>query len=97
MAAPDKLGIRCSGRLTVRPCPPEDAVEHTFEIGAQVDAWWCDGWWESVITAINVCGVDTLQVYSPGKVIYMYNISCFLLFSAILMSLQRTAYELNEW
>ncbi|KAF7803859.1 uncharacterized protein G2W53_042970 [Senna tora] len=67
VAAPDKLGIRCSGRLTVRPCPPEDTVDRTLEIGASVDAWWSDGWWEGVITAIDVCGVDTLQVYSPGE------------------------------
>ncbi|KAK7359891.1 hypothetical protein VNO77_01858 [Canavalia gladiata] len=67
VAAPDKLGMRCSGRLTVRPCPPEHTIDHTFEIGAPVDAWWSDGWWEGVITAVNVCGVGNLQVYSPGE------------------------------
>ncbi|KAL2341387.1 hypothetical protein Fmac_009327 [Flemingia macrophylla] len=67
VAAPDKLGMRCPGRLTVRPCPPESTTSQTFEIGAPVDAWWCDGWWEGVITAINVNGDGTLQVFSPGE------------------------------
>lgn len=68
MAAPDKLGMRCSGRLTIRPRPPEFTKSHTFEIGAAVDAWCGDGWWESVITAVDVSGGGTLQVYSPGKI-----------------------------
>ncbi|XP_054796068.1 uncharacterized protein LOC129301536 [Prosopis cineraria] len=67
VASPDKLGIRCTGRFTVRPHPPEDTADRTFEIGIPVDAWLGDGWWEGVITAVNVCGVDTLQVYSPGE------------------------------
>ena len=67
VSAPDKLGMRCSGRLTVRPCPPNDTADHTFEIGAPVDAWWSDGWWEGVITAVDVCGVGTMQIYTPGR------------------------------
>ncbi|KAK7245975.1 hypothetical protein RIF29_40831 [Crotalaria pallida] len=67
VANPDKLGMRCSGRLTVRPCPPKDTTDHTIEIGAAVDVWWCDGWWEGVITAVNYCGTGALQVYSPGE------------------------------
>ncbi|XP_019440001.1 PREDICTED: uncharacterized protein LOC109345457 [Lupinus angustifolius] len=67
VAAPDKLGMRCSGRLAVRPCPPENTTDDTFEIGAAVDAWWSDGWWEGVVTAVNFCGVGILQVYSPGE------------------------------
>lgn len=68
MAAPDKLGMRCSGRLTVRPRPAEFAKGHTFEIGAPVDAWGGDGWWEGVITAVNGCGDGILQVYCPGRI-----------------------------
>lgn len=68
MAAPDKLGMRCSGRLTVRPSPPEYTAGDTFEVGAAVDAWWCDGWWEGVITAVNPSGDGKLQVYCPGRV-----------------------------
>ncbi|KAK7332420.1 hypothetical protein VNO80_29172 [Phaseolus coccineus] len=67
VAATDKLGMRCSGRLTVRPCPPEYNSGRTFEIGAAVDAWWCDGWWEGVVTAVNVSGDGILQVYTPGE------------------------------
>ncbi|TKY72254.1 hypothetical protein E2542_SST00993 [Spatholobus suberectus] len=67
VAAPDKLGMRCSGRLTVRPRPPESTTGHSLEIGAAVDAWWCDGWWEGVITAVNVSGDGILQVFSPGE------------------------------
>lgn len=66
MAAPDKLGIRCSGRLTVRPFPPEDSKQCTFKVGAAVDAWWSDGWWEGVVTRVGISGKDSLQVYLPG-------------------------------
>jgi len=74
VAATDKLGMRCSGRLTVRPCPPEYNSGRTFEIGAAVDAWWCDGWWEGVITAVNGSGDGILQVYIPGRIhIFLFN------------------------
>lgn len=66
MAAPDKFGMRTPGRLTIRPCPPEDSMNCTFEVGAPVDAWWSDGWWEGVVTRVDVCGNDSLQVYLPG-------------------------------
>ncbi|XP_015879208.1 uncharacterized protein LOC107415399 [Ziziphus jujuba] len=66
VAAPDRLGIRCSGRLRIRPCPPEDSTDFTFVVGAPVDAWWCDGWWEAVVTGIGISGTD-LQVYLPGE------------------------------
>ncbi|PHT99546.1 hypothetical protein BC332_29334 [Capsicum chinense] len=41
-----KLGMRCTGLLTIRPRPPEDFSDCSFEVGAAVDAWWSDGWWE---------------------------------------------------
>lgn len=63
MATPDKLGIRCLGRLTIRPCPPKDSEELTFEVGSPVDAWWSDGWWEGVVTGVEISGTDTVQVY----------------------------------
>lgn len=66
VAAPDKLGMRCSGRLMIRPCRPNDPTESTFEVGVPVDAWWCDGWWEGVVTGVNISGNDILQVYFPG-------------------------------
>ncbi|KAL5574897.1 hypothetical protein UlMin_016596 [Ulmus minor] len=67
VAAPDKLGMRCSGRLTVRPCPPRDFKNLIFEVGTPVDAWWCDGWWEGVVTGAQNLGNDTVQVYFPGE------------------------------
>ena len=67
LAAPDKLGMRCPGRPTIRPCPiVNDSVEIEFEVGAPVDAWWSDGWWEGVVTSVKCLGDDNLQVYVPG-------------------------------
>lgn len=68
LAAPDKLGMRCHGRPTIRPCPPvSDSVDIEFEVGAPVDAWWSDGWWEGVVTAVNNARDDSVQVYVPGE------------------------------
>ncbi|KAK9091879.1 hypothetical protein Syun_026790 [Stephania yunnanensis] len=64
----DKLGMRYSGRLTIRPCrPAEDLRDGVFEVGAPVDAWWNDGWWEGVVTEIDNSGNDSVQVYFPGE------------------------------
>ncbi|XP_042520647.1 uncharacterized protein LOC122094068 isoform X2 [Macadamia integrifolia] len=68
-AMSDKLGMRCSGRLTIRPCAPEYPVDIPFDIGAPVDAWWSDGWWEGVVTGINNTD-GSLQVYFPGEDIF---------------------------
>ncbi|XP_075080706.1 uncharacterized protein LOC107766548 [Nicotiana tabacum] len=67
VADSDKLGMRCTGRFTVRPQPPEDSSDLSFEVGAAVDAWWCDGWWEGVVAGFDVCGSGHLQVYFPGE------------------------------
>ncbi|KAL0012112.1 hypothetical protein SO802_007220 [Lithocarpus litseifolius] len=66
VAAPDKLGMRCSGRLTIRPRPPKDFTDCMLEVGAAVDAWWSDGWWEGVITGFDTSGNDAVHVYFPG-------------------------------
>lgn len=66
MAASDKLGMRCSGRYIIRPWPSEDFSDCSFEVGAPVDAWWSDGWWEGVVTGIDKPGDDNLHVYFPG-------------------------------
>ncbi|CAO2823577.1 unnamed protein product [Amaranthus hypochondriacus] len=71
VAAPDKLGLRCSGRLTTRPRPPKDCGDCILEVGVAVDVWWCDGWWEGVIIATNVCEPDHLLIYSPGENRYL--------------------------
>lgn len=67
VAAPDKLGMRCQGRLTIRPCPPVDAARFNSKVGAPVDAWWSGGWWEGVVIGVDVSGNDVLQVYLPGE------------------------------
>ncbi|CAN4126986.1 unnamed protein product [Withania somnifera] len=67
VASPDKLGMRCTGRLTVRPRPLEDSSDSSIEVGAAVDAWWSDGWWEGVVMEYDVFGSGHLHVYSPGE------------------------------
>ncbi|XWS15456.1 hypothetical protein CRYUN_Cryun34aG0002500 [Craigia yunnanensis] len=68
VAAPDKLGMRCPGRPTIRPCPPKNTTtDCKFEIGAPTDVWWSDGWWEGVTTGVGICRDDDLQVYLPGE------------------------------
>lgn len=70
--------MRCSGRLTVRPRPPSDFTDCNFDIGAPVDAWWSDGWWEGVVIGCDMSGTGSgsVQVYFPGMVTFL---SFFLL------------------
>ncbi|ONK60636.1 uncharacterized protein A4U43_C08F20820 [Asparagus officinalis] len=72
-AAPDKLGMRCSGRLNIRPSPSIDCLleNAALEIGTPVDAWWSDGWWEGVVTGVESSGDDSVQVYFPGEDIFL--------------------------
>ncbi|KAM3201723.1 hypothetical protein P3L10_034086 [Capsicum annuum] len=56
VADSDKLGMRCIGRLTIRPRPPEDFSDCSFEVGAAVDAWWSDRWSEGVVVDFDVYG-----------------------------------------
>ncbi|KAL3643302.1 hypothetical protein CASFOL_014117 [Castilleja foliolosa] len=69
VAARDKLGMRCAGRLTVRPWPADSAnsSDFRFEVGSAVDTWWCDGWWEGVITGYDTSSNTNFQVYLPGE------------------------------
>lgn len=68
VAAPDRLGMRCEGRLTVRPWPSEeDSSGSPFVVGAAVDAWWSDGWWEGVVIGCGTIQPDNHQVYFPVK------------------------------
>ncbi|KDO78519.1 hypothetical protein CISIN_1g006118mg [Citrus sinensis] len=67
VAAPDKLGMRCQGRLTIRPCPSVNAARFNSEVGAPVDTWWSGGWWEGVVIGVDVSGDDVLRVYLPGE------------------------------
>lgn len=73
---PDKLGIRRSGRPTIRPVPDKEQTDLALEVGAVVDAWWSDGWWEGVVTGVEDCG-DGVQVFIPGMLIRQRYISSF--------------------
>ncbi|PHT24813.1 hypothetical protein CQW23_35521 [Capsicum baccatum] len=67
VADSDKLGMRCRGRLTIWPRPPEDFSDFSFQVGAAVVAWLSDGWWEGVVVDFDVYGSGHLQVFFPGE------------------------------
>ncbi|KAG0458445.1 hypothetical protein HPP92_023602 [Vanilla planifolia] len=69
LVASDKLGMRLPGRFTIRPSPDYDYLpENTvLQVGAAVDVWWNDGWWEGVVVGMECCGDDNIQVYIPGE------------------------------
>ncbi|KAG5002084.1 hypothetical protein AAZX31_08G316600 [Glycine max] len=71
LARPDKLGMRHSGRPTIRPAPTYEEQELAVEVGSAVDAWWSDGWWEGVVTRIDNCGDDSVEVHFPGECLLM--------------------------
>ncbi|XP_074565530.1 uncharacterized protein LOC141822020 [Curcuma longa] len=64
VAAPDKLRVRCE-RPIVRPNPSQCDTVPSFEIGAIVDAWWHDGWWEGIV--IHKESGGRLHLYFPGE------------------------------
>ncbi|XP_062078813.1 uncharacterized protein LOC133783267 [Humulus lupulus] len=66
LAMPDKLGMRHPGRPTIRPTPTKEKTELSLDVGAAIDAWWSDGWWEGVITGLGSCG-DYVQIFFPGE------------------------------
>ncbi|CAB4308592.1 unnamed protein product [Prunus armeniaca] len=66
LAMPDKLAIRHLGRPMIRPAPPKEQMDLALEVGAAIDAWWSDGWWEGIITGVGSCG-DNFEVFFPGE------------------------------
>lgn len=68
MAKADKLGMRHSGRPTVRPVYPRTETSPSFGVGDAVDAWWSDGWWEGVVFDTNDGENGIYQIYIPGLV-----------------------------
>ncbi|KAL4566901.1 hypothetical protein LXL04_031027 [Taraxacum kok-saghyz] len=73
-AVPDKLGIRCLGRPTMRPAvrvENENEKKVAFEVGSVVDAWWSDGWWEGVVIGITDSGDGYVQVYIPSETLFL--------------------------
>ncbi|XP_057960999.1 uncharacterized protein LOC131153008 isoform X2 [Malania oleifera] len=71
VASPDKLGMRCLGRLTIRPRPIDDSVGCNLDLGAPVDAWWSDGWWEGFVIGVDPSVDDNLQIYFPGEDMFL--------------------------
>ncbi|XP_074587474.1 uncharacterized protein LOC141843306 [Curcuma longa] len=64
IARPDKLGIHPE-RPIVRPKPLQGTSVCQFHVGAIVDAWWHDGWWEGIV--IQEESIGQLRVYFPGE------------------------------
>ncbi|CAH9147826.1 unnamed protein product, partial [Cuscuta epithymum] len=67
LAAPDKFGLRINGRTILRPSPlpRKGRVSWAFNVGASVDAWWNEGWWEGIVVQ-KECE-DRLHIYFPGE------------------------------
>ncbi|XP_072977293.1 uncharacterized protein [Typha angustifolia] len=66
IAESDQLGIRLCGRPMVRPYPTEGGkVLCSFNVGAIVDAWWHDGWWEGIVVSRE--SEEQIHVYFPGE------------------------------
>ncbi|KAG8386032.1 hypothetical protein BUALT_Bualt03G0106800 [Buddleja alternifolia] len=70
-AKADKLGMRHSGRLTVRPAYLCHERSLTFEVGDPADAWWSDGWWEGVISGSGDSKSGIYEIYIPGEKLYL--------------------------
>lgn len=60
--------MRCSGRLTIRPCPKCIYLLNNIDLkkGMAVDVQWNDGWWEGIIVELANSRDDNVQVYLPG-------------------------------
>jgi hypothetical protein len=75
VAAPDHLGLRISGRTTVRPPPQSNKgrVSWAVDVGAVVDVRRHDGWWEGIV--VQKEAEDKLHVFFPGlNLIYSFKI-----------------------
>ncbi|KAL9246175.1 hypothetical protein vseg_019744 [Gypsophila vaccaria] len=67
IAVRDEMGLRYHGRTTIRPSFPFDGgkMQQAFNIGAVVDAWQFDGWWEGIV--IQKKTSETFRVYFLGE------------------------------
>ncbi|GAB2297048.1 hypothetical protein Dimus_031151 [Dionaea muscipula] len=67
IAVQDNLGFRLNGRTIVRPAAFFDngKVSWVFDVGAIVDAWWNNGWWEGIVIGKESEG--KVRVYFPGE------------------------------
>ncbi|KAI3497896.1 hypothetical protein L2E82_13864 [Cichorium intybus] len=71
VAVLDEMGIRYSGRMTVRPSRFLKKVDFfaDFDVGCVVDAWWNDGWWEGIVVEKENDEKDgnKIHVYFPWE------------------------------
>lgn len=69
LALPDKLGLRCPGRLRIRPRPQQKTLVNDTALlpGTAVDVWQFSGWWEGVLVSTDAGSSDSLQIYFPGE------------------------------
>ncbi|CAA7045864.1 unnamed protein product [Microthlaspi erraticum] len=67
VAASDHLGLRIPGRNIVRPVlePSKENDVSAVGVGMPVDVWWCDGWWEGIVT--QKVSEEKFEVYLPGE------------------------------
>ena len=65
VAAADQLGLRINGRLVIRPHPSKGSnAPLIYNVGAVVDVWRHDGWWEGII--VQKESDDKFRIYLPG-------------------------------
>ncbi|KAE8666073.1 Aproteint domain-containing protein / bromo-adjacent domain-containing protein, putative isoform 2 [Hibiscus syriacus] len=66
VASPDEVGVRISGRTTIRP--PSQYTKGSvscINVGSVVDVWWHDGWWEGLV--VHKDSEEKLCVHFPGE------------------------------
>ncbi|KAL3820592.1 hypothetical protein ACJIZ3_006497 [Penstemon smallii] len=69
VANPDKLGMRFTGRLMVRPWTCQEFPVLKFKVGDAADAWHCDGWWEGIVLGYSSPDeISNLQVCLLGSI-----------------------------